>query len=105
MSEVMRAAMDILYSSPDIGGLAATYVPPGGTVGVACHVLDEPAESLTMMGTHSAGQSARIVSVRFPGATVPVQNGVLTIGTQSYRIVHPEPDDLRVTYRLDLEPA
>lgn len=104
MSEVMRAAMDILYANTDLGGLEAVYFPPGSTIGIDCHVMDEPAETLSVLGAHAASQTSRIVSVRFPGNTVPAQNGLLAIGSQTYRIVIPEPaDDLRVTWRLDME--
>lgn len=104
MSEVMRAAMDILYANTDLGGLAAVYFPPGSTTGVDCYVMDEPAETLSVMGSHAASQASRVVSVRFPRDTVPVQNGTLAIGGETYRIVIPEPaDDLKITWRLDME--
>jgi hypothetical protein len=104
MSEVMRAAMDVLYANADLGGLPATYFPPGSTIGVDCHVMDEPAETLSVLGAHAASQTSRIVSVRFPDGTVPVQNGIMAIGSRNYRIVAPEPgDDLHITYRLDME--
>lgn len=106
MSEVMRAAMDILYSNTDLGGLEAVYFPPGSTIGIDCHVMDEPAETLSVLGAHQASQTSRIVSVRFPQQydVTPEQHGHLEIGSQRYRIVHPEPaDDLKITWRLDME--
>jgi hypothetical protein len=107
MADVMGLAMDLLFANVDIGGQEATYFAPNSTVGVECHVLDEPAETLTEFGGgRQVSQRSRIVSVRFPSGSgvVPVREGRMSIGSASYRIVHPESEDRGITYLLDMEP-
>lgn len=107
MNDVVQQAMDILFSNPDIGGQEATYFAPNSTVGIGCYVLDEPTDNLTDLGAgRQVAQRSRIVSVRFPRGSgiIPVRDGRMAIGSDSYRIRHPESEDRGVTYLLDVEP-
>ena len=107
MSEAEEQAMDILFANVDIGGQEATYFAPNSTIGMDCHVLDEPVSTVTDMGGgRQVTQRTRIVSARFPtgSGVIPVRNGRLVIGVDSYRIVTPETEDRGVTWLLDMEP-
>jgi hypothetical protein len=107
MVDAAGQAMDLLFANPDIGGQEATYFAPNSTIGVTCHVLDEPAETLTEFGGgRQVSQRSRVVSVRFPSdsGVVPVRDGRMSIDSASYRVVHPETENKGITYLLDMEP-
>jgi hypothetical protein len=107
MSEIEEESMDLLFAEPDIGGLEATYFAPNSTIGVNCHVLDEPVSTVSDIGGgRQVVQRARIVSARFPrgSGVTPMRDGRLVIGTDSYRVVTPDTEDRGVTWLLDMEP-
>lgn len=107
MSEVFRHAMDLIYRNADLSaddGPEATYFAPGSTVGLPCFVQDENTTTLADIGGFGVRQKSRILSVYFPDGTEPVQGGTIATKTSSYRIAGAQPDDLYLTYSLDLEP-
>lgn len=106
MSDIFAQAMADIHSNNDIarnGLSSSTYFQPGSTIGVPCHVQDENVDTLSDIGGYSISQTGRVVSAHIEGGTTPERGGTLSIGTDTYRVSRATPDELRVTWMLDLE--
>ena len=107
MSDIFAQAMADIHRCDDIARnnrSESTYFAPGSTVGITCYCLDESVDTMSDIGGFSVSQNGRVVSAWFPFSVTPQRGGAISIGADSYRVSRATPDELIVSWMLDLEP-